>query len=247
VTYSKTAFATESDAKSFIAPFSKGPYLSAGMLYGRQSLNSITSQEQISGAVQIDAMNPFKVNSDELGFYIAGGKVWPMNSWQLRTELQYNYHGKLSGSINPAFPPPPLGIPSFDTSFQTSVKAQSAFFNAFFQKSLADRFSAYVGGGVGVANKKASSTMAIASPPWPAQDSQSHSSTDFAWQLGIGGTYQMTNQVAINLAFMHSDLGKPSYGTFYSRAPSIPGRHVHSKSWEANNLVIGLLYYPDLS
>lgn len=223
----------------------QGPYVGVGLLYGQQSLNAITSREEINGSVQVDSMNPFKISDNKFGFYISGGKVWPMDGWQLRTELQYNYHGKLSGSISPAFPEPPVGVPNFNTSFRTSVKAQSAFINAFFQKMMNDTFAVFAGGGIGLAYKQANSTMVIDSPPWPSQDTKSNSTTGFAWQLGLGGIYYLNPQLAINIMFMHSDLGKPNFGTFYSHQPSIPGRAVESNSWVANNFQIGLVYTAD--
>ena len=243
----KTSSVNNNDHKQDQKRIAKNPqyYIGINGLYGRQSVSTISSKEHIDGAVQIDKMNPLKLNKNEIGYSLMAGYAQQLEAFVLRTEVQFNDHGKMTDNISPAFPPPPEGIPDFYTGFKTDLKSRSLFANAFLQKKAFNSMALYAGGGLGVSFIHADSVMSMDMPPWPARDSSHQHSRKFAWQLGAGGLYFLRPNISLNLAYMYADLGKPSYGTFYVHLPSIPGRAIYSKPWKANNLLFGVYFYLD--
>jgi len=121
------------------------------------------------------------------------------DSIRLRGELELESQGNPNFVTN-SFPGPPGPSTFF---YHTDVRSLNGFANLFVDfdmPMIAAPLTAFVGGGIGASNHRVSTNDTVVSG--------SNSSTEFAWHLGGGLKYAISNNVELFAAARYMDLGK---------------------------------------
>ena len=82
----------------------------------------------------------------------------------------------------------------------TKLDTKTLFLNAYYDINTGSKWTPYVGGGLGVAKLKAKAS--------DGEDSISKSSNEFAWQLGAGMNYAITDNWSLDAGYRYNDYGK---------------------------------------
>ncbi|MDR3135672.1 MAG: outer membrane beta-barrel protein [Deltaproteobacteria bacterium] len=100
-------------------------------------------------------------------------------------------------------------------AFSSKISTQTLLFNLWYDIDTGTKLTPYVGGGVGVAFVTAKDTIAFRPPLnnlpiFPVNYSFSKTKTNFAWDLGLGLAYNVSENVALDLAYRFVYVGKVS-------------------------------------
>lgn len=83
--------------------------------------------------------------------------------------------------------------------------------NVYYDVGHYGRFTPYIGGGVGFASNTLDSA-GVAINGVNVGSINSNTQTNFAWQLGAGTAYQITDNIALDIGYRYLDMGKVSTG-----------------------------------
>ncbi len=135
----------------------------------------------------------------------------------LRLELEYTAFTQASASKSVV---DALGV--YTMNYKNNV--QSLFVNAYFDINTGTNFTPYVGAGLGLgfnhfsanANENGLRSASLGS----------HTSTNFAWNIGLGVAYNFNENVAVDLGYRYAQFGKGNTRKLYD----INGEYLQSKS-----------------
>lgn len=136
------------------------------------------------------------------------GYNWQSYGLPMRSEISYGYRSALS------YDPAPVFI-NDTVNMQSDTRTHSLFANLFYDFYLTPRFSPFVGGGVGWGHSVAAQDFH--DPTTGRRESFREHSQNFIWNLSIGGTYAMTQNLFLNAFYRYSDLGQIEYRTQNTR------------------------------
>ncbi len=125
----------------------------------------------------------------------------------LRLELEYTAFTQASASKTFVDTPDVLRV-----NYKSSV--QSLFVNAYFDINTGTSFTPYVGAGLGLGFNHFS-TNASANGVREATLG-SHTSTNFAWNIGLGVAYNFNENVAVDLGYRYAQFGKGKTRVLYA-------------------------------
>jgi len=133
----------------------------------------------------------------------------------IRAELEYAYLGNSSKTRDFSGSGRVDDIPlSIAGNAKTTLGASTFFANTYFDFHNSSAFTPYVGVGLGMsflsAKAEGSATIAgggITVPDEPFKYGKKTSS-NFAWNLGAGAAWKVTNSVVLDLGYRYADLGK---------------------------------------
>ncbi|MCL1824942.1 MAG: outer membrane beta-barrel protein [Betaproteobacteria bacterium] len=117
----------------------------------------------------------------------------------LRADLEYAAFGNVTGketwrSFGGKF------------SYKQTLKIQTLFLNAYYDFRNRSAFTPYAGGGFGLASIKANGRYETY---WSYSDSYgAKSTTNFAWNIGGGVAYKVSEQFSLDLGYRFAGLGK---------------------------------------
>lgn len=117
--------------------------------------------------------------------------------------------------------------------FKSNVGTHSLMWNAYYDYDINPRWTAYAGGGVGVALTTTESTFGYQG--MGALDENSRTEANFTWALGFGGRWKMYEHWWLDFSYRYTDLGKIDMG------PHALG-HVTTDSYTSHDLLIGAAY-----
>jgi outer membrane autotransporter protein len=144
-------------------------------------------------------------------------------SLPLRAELEYAAFSKAKAN----------GYLWSGNSISHSQQAQTLFLNAYYDIATGTKFTPYVGVGLGAAFIKAKGNFFSGVYNYPID---SRTATNFAWNIGLGLGYQITNNIALDASYRYVDLGKANTKwTEYS-----PGNFERTQSSDMVQHQIGL-------
>ena len=107
----------------------------------------------------------------------------------VRAEFEYVFRGKTKfyddGAITKNSP-------------EIKAGAQTFFVNAYYDIELSAPVTPYVGFGLGMAS------LTI-------DNGDSQSETGFAWNIGLGAAYKLTDLMTLDLGYRYADFGKPEF------------------------------------
>jgi len=154
-------------------------------------------------------------NDDSFGLALAVGYDFDKRlGVPVRTELEYSYLGRASGSA--AYREDLPSIPAIGTvTYKQKMNIQTVFLNAYFDINTGTPFTPYIGGGIGFAMigvKKAKAVTTI-SPFSGTSISNpvsvgSKSQTNFAWNIGAGIGWDITPTITLDLGYRYMMLGE---------------------------------------
>ena len=101
----------------------------------------------------------------------------------------------------------PKGWPQ--DKFRQSNNVQTLFVNAYYDINTGTRFTPYVGAGIGAGfirtkGRDHYTGMYVSE----VDNTDSKTVTNFAWNIGLGLGYQITNNIALDMGYRFADLGK---------------------------------------
>lgn len=142
---------------------------------------------------------------------VAGASIaYGIKSGAFRTELEANVN---------------LDSEKTYDDLKNTLKNNSLFLNAYYDIATGSKFTPYVGAGVGVSRLKVEFK--------DDNDKYTKSSTNFAWQVGAGVSYAMTEAWALDLGYRYMDNGDVTLNA--------KGDKVKTDS-QSHNVSLGLRY-----
>lgn len=187
-----------------------------------------------------------KNESDTLGgLRLAYGIVLPVEKHHIRAEIEYGYNGdsKLDNDIFYMIAAKKTqGIQGYigeDVGFTNKVKSQFVMTNVYYDFVNDTDFTPYFSAGIGYAKLKSENGISVRG----VTEKFSESSNNFAWSLGAGVSYDITDNFVLDAGYRYIDYGKVKS----SKEFSIPGQtfnHVGNMSAKmtSNELNVGLRY-----
>jgi opacity protein-like surface antigen len=129
----------------------------------------------------------------------------------IRGEFMIGYHGKrnidgIPGPWNPATTPPTAD------PLHTSVESTTLMFNGYYDIARLDRFTPYVGAGVGLAYNKLGGVSFTGNPAL-TNVIEGDSKWSLAWSLMAGVGIQITERTTLDIGYRYLDMGKAESGT----------------------------------
>jgi len=133
------------------------------------------------------------------------GFNWRKHGVSLRTEFEYLNRGNFGYTSSPVFTNgTPIGLTS-------KIGSQTLFANVFYDFHNATLFTPFLGGGIGVAINKSTTTLnRIGSPVF---DTFETTDTKFAWNIGAGVALPITEILLLELSYRYTDLGGAVWST----------------------------------
>lgn len=141
----------------------------------------------------------------------------------LRLEAEFMFRGKndfehssgLSFPYPAGQPPAPTtaGTDTFSGKQHLDVNIQTYMLNVFYDFYTDTKFTPYIGGGIGAAHISADNSMKFGyydtngAMVFPVDMDDSASKTNFAWNLGAGVAYAITDSVDLDLGYRYIDFG----------------------------------------
>ena len=92
----------------------------------------------------------------------------------------------------------------------SKILSQTLFANVFYDFHNATLFTPFVGGGIGAAINKSTTTLNVIGSP--VFDTFETTDTRFAWHAGAGVAVQVTEIMLLELSYRHTDLGGAVWG-----------------------------------
>lgn len=161
-----------------------GMYLAPKFLMTIQETGTI----ERSGMGGVDEYSQFTLG----GALAAGYDFWPQYLVPLRVELEYALRGNSEKSWGSNWG-------SVDCTWNSST----LFANLYYDFRNSTAFTPYVGAGLGMAFNYANHTF---SSPGYHGNFDEHS-TNFAWNVGAGVAYDITDSLAVDLGYRYVNLG----------------------------------------
>lgn len=159
---------------------------------------------------------------------IAAGLNFKNLGVPVRAELEYSYHSELSYNASPTY----VGAVAPST-IKSDVDSQTFFMNVYYDFATGTAFTPYIGGGIGVASNHTKATGTVIATG--AQATYKRTQTEFAWNLGAGCAYALTDNWSLSAGYRYLDLGKVVWGD--KTSPELT-----SKDITAHEVTLGLRY-----
>lgn len=168
--------------------------------------------------------------SDKNGYTIGGavGYNFAGSGLPVRAEAEYLYHNQFK-----YFSKNGTGATSTG-EFTSKIDIHTVFANFYYDFKTDTAFTPYVGAGLGVAfvNQKVSSTFA----GWtPSAHDGDYDATNFAWNVGAGVGYSLTDNIIVDLGYRYTNFGD-------AKAVSNGGVEFKAKDLNAHEALLGLRY-----
>ena len=130
----------------------------------------------------------YSLSADDnvLGGAVAFGAEHKTSVGTVRTEVEYNRNQDTEKKL-------------FSGLAKAEVESQSLMFNAYYDIDTNSKFTPYVGAGVGYAKIKGKLKSPVLSDDM--------SDTNFAWQVGAGVGYELTENVTMDAGYRYADYG----------------------------------------
>jgi opacity protein-like surface antigen len=167
------------------------------------------------------------------------GVGWQARHW-LRFDLTGEYRGDAIFVGHDQYPD--VGFGAGTNEYTADIKSWLGLANAYIDMGNWCGFTPYIGAGIGFASLSVEGMKDINVPTGGAAFGSDHTSTNFAWALHAGVSYDVTAQTVIDLAYRYSDLGSAQSGAVYTYEGDFAHSGVHIKDVTSNDLLFGVRY-----
>jgi len=204
---------------STLAYAQAGPiYLTPKLLYSRQNIDSFDSQVSsfrgVPSAGIIGSHYTGGDGSDNIfGAGVAiGYDFGAVGYTPIRAELEFLARGAAKTDFGVRTSGSYLGHP-MGTSHSLETKVYTLFANVYYDFVNDSEFTPYIGGGLGGAYAETTAKLDLHVSDWvyPADGTQDE--WNFAWNLGAGVAYQISDTMAFDLGYRYSDFGALEIGS----------------------------------
>ncbi|MBU1042024.1 MAG: porin family protein [Proteobacteria bacterium] len=172
-----------------------GVYIGVKGGYEYKDHNDASVQDSTAAATN---QNATKSWSDKSGYTVGGaiGYNFVGMGLPLRAEAEYLYHDQFKYNATNGTAATSTG------TFTSKIDIHTVFANFYYDIKTSTAFTPYVGAGLGVAwiNQKIDSTF-------PGGTSGNYDTTNFAWNLGAGVGYSLTDNIVVDLGYRYSNFG----------------------------------------
>ncbi len=136
---------------------------------------------------------------------VAIGYNWRKHGISLRTEFEYLTRANFGYASTPV-----LASPAIPIGMTSKTRIQTLFANVFYDFHNGTLFTPFVGGGIGVAFNKSTTTLNAIGLPTSTFETID---TRFAWNIGTGVAVNVTEILLLELSYRYTDLGGALWGT----------------------------------
>ena len=168
------------------------------------------------------------------------GVGWQARHW-LRFDLTGEYRGDAIFVGHDQYAATGGGTPGTN-EYTADIKSWLGLGNAYIDMGNWCGFTPYIGAGIGFASISVEGMKDINVFNNSVAFGTDKTTTNFAWALHAGVSYDVTPQMVVDLAYRYSDLGSVQSGvvTTFDGAASYSG--VHIKDVTSNDLLFGVRY-----
>lgn len=177
------------------------PYVSAKYAYTHMQ-NDAKATIDISGAATAsNTLVDKKLSDNTNGLRLAVGATVPVDAiWgDIRGEVEFAYNAYTENKGNSTFDWG-NGTP-VDITFKNKLRTKAVFFNVYYDIETCTDFIPYVGGGIGYARLKHKARLV-----GDAENGKDREN-NFAWNLGLGIGYIVTENITLDLGYRYTDYG----------------------------------------
>jgi len=167
------------------------------------------------------------------------GVGWQARHW-LRFDLTGEYRGDALFVGHDSYPG--FGFPPGTNEYTADIKSWLGLANAYIDMGNWCGFTPYIGAGIGFASINVSGMKDINVPTGGAAFGSDKTTTNFAWAIHGGVSYDVTPQMAIDLSYRYTDLGNASSGAVYTYQGAYAHSGVHIKDITSNDVLFGVRY-----
>ena len=173
-----------------------GIYVAPKVIYGLTYMKNVKYQEVYGGPWSGNLGSHW--DSTFGGSLAAGYDLSKKLNVPVRAELEYAVFSKAEAE----------GMPEGWTSdkFKQTNNIQTLFVNVYYDINTGTRFIPYVGAGMGVGFIRTKGGAKYSTGH--IENTGSKTVTNFAWNIGLGLGYQITNNIALDVGYRFADLGK---------------------------------------
>jgi opacity protein-like surface antigen len=187
--------------------------------------------------------NSFVVHHDEINSspLYGLGIGWQHNHW-LRFDLTGEYRGDAVLVAHDQYPAGG-GSTAGTNEYTADIKSWLGLANAYIDLGCWRGFTPYVGAGIGFATISVDGLKDTNIPQNSVLFGDDHSTTNFAWALYAGTSYDITPQLSLDLSYRYANLGTASSGVvsaYNNPANNYSGLFV--KDITSNDLLLGFRY-----
>lgn len=175
------------------------PYVSAKYAYTHMQ-NDAKATTDISG-IASNTLVDKKLSDNTNGLRLAVGATVPVDAiWgDIRGEVEFAYNAYTENKGNSTFD---WGSGSpVDIAFKNKLRTKAVFFNVYYDIETCSDFIPYVGGGIGYARLKHKARLV-----GDAENGKDREN-NFAWNLGLGIGYIVTENLTLDLGYRYTDYG----------------------------------------
>jgi|JRHI01.1.fsa_nt_gi opacity protein-like surface antigen len=185
--------------------------------------------------------NTFHVFHDDIksSMLYGLGIGWQHSHW-LRFDITGEYRGDAIFVGQDSYPG--RGFPPGTDEYKADIQSWLGLANAYIDLGCWRGFTPYVGAGIGFATISVNGLEDINTPNVSTFYGADHTTTNFAWALYAGTSYDITPQLALDLSYRYASLGTARSGvaTAYNGSSSYSGLFI--KDITSNDLLLGFRY-----
>ena len=141
------------------------------------------------------------------GLRLAAGASTPVTYGKLRTELEFGWNDDAKDSHNSSFKGPSTPTP-YSYKLENKLSVYSAMINVYYDIDTGTNFTPYIGAGLGMAHLKNKLTVSASSGSVSLALSDKEEENHFAWNLGLGMNYALTDNVSLDLGYRYTNYGR---------------------------------------
>ena len=168
------------------------------------------------------------------------GVGWQARHW-LRFDLTGEYRGDALFVAQDSYPAVGL-VPDGTNEYQADIRSWLGLANAYIDMGNWCGFTPYIGAGIGFSTLTVTGLKDINVPQRSVAYGQDNTNTNFAWALHAGVSFDVSPQVAIDLAYRYADLGTAQSGTVTTFDGAASNSGVFIRDITANDVMLGMRY-----
>ena len=189
-----------------------GIYIAPKLVWSYTVMDKMKGEAHVSGGFTAGGVTKKSRKDDDAwgGAIAVGYDFERMLNVPMRGEIEYAFFGNVDSKVSRDFDGRNV---SGGASLKNKMDIQTLFFNAYFDFKNESPFTPYVGGGLGIAFVDSKSSghadYAIGDMRYQGSSSTNYKlNTNFAWNVGAGLAWEMTEMLALDLGYRFAGLGK---------------------------------------
>ena len=141
------------------------------------------------------------------GLRLAAGASTPVKYGKLRTELEFGWNDDAKDSHNSFFK---STSNSYNYKLENKLSVYATMINVYYDIDTGTKFTPYVGAGLGIAHLKNKLNVTATTPkvPFPINVSDTEEENHFAWNIGLGMNYALTDNISLDLGYRYTNYGR---------------------------------------